>query len=729
MLFRSELAPEDLGWWYFLQGRIADAANDPKAEDHYQQAESKAVSRVQRTRFQLAKEQAYLRSGNVTPADVDKVRENAQNNRGTDIGLSFNLDYAVALSMTGQSAAAINVLQQQLNALPTNQLLSPNQLLIRDRTLLELGLIAPARSESGRNALLQLLSDGSTADSMRRALVLLANEPETTEFRRRLDTLIDHTPPHPIREDLLMKRAQLMAVAKNYLRATADVKELLTAYPGSELKSQAWALLATVEWEQRRYLGAASNAAEARAAASDRAARARLGLLEAEALIRAGEYRRAATAYDAVLGDRPADVPAGDLLFQRLQAEIGATDFAVPEQVSHTIAVLDGLAADKDFDVVNRWQAEWNLARRLRGANQFATAYRRVNTLLTAAPAAGTLPAELRAYMAWLQAQLSLEAEQSEVTIRLATALGGALPNVAPALAADIRSSATLLQGQAELKLNRESAAFATFDRLRREFKTSAAAAKSVLLQAAYYQDNNQLVEAQRLLRKMPDDFPDSEFVPQALFKAAQIDELKGDKNEAADRLDRLAKDYPRSPLVFTARLKQADLYRDLNSFGPAQQIYDRLVKDYPKNPRVYEAEMGLADCYNALATDDPSSAERAAERYERLLDLVDAPIDLRVEAGFKLGNIRRLRGKPEEAANVWWRDVVTPFLGKEDQAAKLGSWGRQWMGSTLTLLAELFDGQNRLAEAREARRLLVEKDLPGKEDAKLKLAAPAGAR
>ena len=71
-----------------------------------------------------------------------------------------------------------------------------------------------------------------------------------------------------------------------------------------------------------------------------------------------------------MLGDRPADVPAGDLLFQRLQAEIGATDFAVPEQVNRTIAVLDGLAADKDFDVVNRWQGEWNLARRLRGANR-----------------------------------------------------------------------------------------------------------------------------------------------------------------------------------------------------------------------------------------------------------------------------------------------------------------------------------------------------------------------
>jgi outer membrane protein assembly factor BamD (BamD/ComL family) len=720
----EELTPEDLGWWYFLQGRIADAANDAKAKDLYQQAEEKAVSRMQRTRFQLSWEQAYARSNPVTPADVERVRENAQANRGTEIGFLINLDYAVYLSMTGEAATAINVLRGQLNELPVNQ---PD---LRDRMLLELGLIATTKSETGRTALLQLLADGSKPDFQRMALVLLANEPETTEFRRRLETLIDRRPPHPIREDLLMKRAQLSAAEKNaagYLRATADAKELLTAFPGSVLKSQALALLASIEWEQKRYLGAANYATEARAAASDAAARARLALLEAEALFRAQEYRRAATAYDAVLRERPADVPAGDLLFQRLQAEIEATDFTAGAEAARApLALLDRLAADPAFDVVNRWQAEWNLARRLRAANQFETAYRRVNTLL-AAPAASPLPAELRAYMAWLQAQLSLEAEQPETTIRLATALGGALAGVPPALAAEIRSTTALLQGKAELKLGREKDALATFDRLRRDFKASAAAASSVLIQAEYYKGKDQLPEAQRLLRHMQDDFPDSPYVPQALYNAALLDELKGDKREAANRLDQLAKDYPRSPLVFDALLRQADLNRELNAFGLAQQIYQRLAIDYPKHPRVYEAEMGLADCFNAQATADPSSAERAAERYERLLDLADVRLDLRVEAGFKLGDIRRQRGKTEEAAKVWWRDVVTPFLLAETEARKLGSSGRYWMGRTLTYLADLHDTQNRLAEAREVRRLLVEKDLPGKEDAVRRLAAPAG--
>jgi tetratricopeptide (TPR) repeat protein len=724
----EQLSAEDLGWWYFLQGRIADAANEAaRAQGFYQQAEDKAVSQVQRTRFQLSRMEAAARSGPVSQTLIDSARQNAQGNRGTEFGFQINIDYASLLSAAGQDATAINVLRQQLPEIP------PNQAGLRDKTLLQLGLIATTKSEAGRGALLQLLTEGVTSDSMRIALVLLANEPEAIEFRRRLDTLIARMPSHPIREDLLMKRAQLQAAEKTangYIRATADARELLAAYPGSVLKAQAQALLATIEWEQRRYLGAANAAAEARAAATDPAVRARLGLMEAEAYFRVPDYRRAATAYDAVLRDRAegrglTGLPAGDLLFQRLQAEIAAANFSVPKEASDTIALLDRLAADKDFDVVNRWQAEWNLARELRRANQFDLAYRRVNTLLAAPPAAGTLPPDLRAYMLWLQAQLSLEAEQPENTIRLAKALAGGLANVSAGLAAEIRSTAALLQGRAELKLGREKEAFATFDALRRDFKSSSAAAASVLLQADYHKGKDQLAEAQRLLRRMPDDFPDSPYVPEALYRAALLDV---DKKEAANRLNQLAKDYPRSPLVFDALLRQADLYRELNTFGLAQQIYQRLVLDYPNHPRAYEAEMGLADCYNAQATADPSSAERAAERYERLLDLTDVRLDLRVEAGFKLGDIRRLRGKPDEAATIWWRDVVTPFLLNDARAGGLGSSGRYWMGRTLTYLAELHDSQNRLAEARESRRLLVEKDLPGKEAAARQLATAAGA-
>ena len=82
--------------------------------------------------------------------------------------------------------------------------------------------------------------------------------------------------------------------------------------------------------------------------------------------------------------------------------------------------------------------------------------------------------------------------------------------------------------------------------------------------------------------------------------------------------------------MVFAALLKHADLLRELKQFGPAQLTYERLTRNYPSDPRVYDAEMGLADCFNAQATGDASSAERAAERYERLLDLANVRLDLR---------------------------------------------------------------------------------------------------
>lgn len=726
---REELTAEDVGWWFFLQGRIADAAGDaPRAQNFYDQAVTAAKSEVERLRFQLSRQEVFVRMGPVTDADVEQLRQQALALRGTQQGIETTWVYAAYLSVVGQPATAVNVLQAQLTAL------LPFQQAVRDRTLLMLGLIATTKADSGRKALLQLLESGSTPDFQRMALLLLANEPLATEFRQRLDVLINRVEPHPILEDLLMKRAQLAAAEKTkdgYTRADKDVTDLLARFPGSSaLKAPALALRASMEWEQKRYFGAASVATDAQAAATDPAARARLGLLAAEAYFRVArnpaEYRRAATAYDTVLRERPVDVPAGDLLFQRLQAEIEATDFSVAKEVEQTTAVLDRLAADPAFDVVNRWQAEWNLARKLRAANLAETAYRRVNNLLSAPPAAATLPPELRARMAWLQAQLSLEAGQPETTIRLATALSVAPANVAPALAAEIRSTTVLLQGRAELALGREKEAIATFERLRKDFKASDAAASSVLIQAKYYESKDRLSEAQGLYRRMPDEFPNSPYVPQALYGAALLDERKGDKKEAANRLDQLVRKYPQSPLVFPASLKQADIYRELKTFGPALDIYKSLTVNYPNDPRLFDAEMGLADCYNALATGEASSAELAAERYERLLDLADVPLDLRVAAGYKLGLIRQQRGKPEEALKIWWSEVVNAFLLDENQARKLGGTGRYWMGRTLTYFAELCDTQNRPDDARVARELLVKTGLPGKEEAARPLAAPA---
>src|SRR5258708_7817996 len=65
-LFRSveELSLADKGWWYFLQGLVADAENDFARRDKaYEEAGRTVVSELQRSRFLLGQEQARDRKG------------------------------------------------------------------------------------------------------------------------------------------------------------------------------------------------------------------------------------------------------------------------------------------------------------------------------------------------------------------------------------------------------------------------------------------------------------------------------------------------------------------------------------------------------------------------------------------------------------------------------------------------------------------------------------------
>ena len=62
--------------------------------------------------------------------------------------------------------------------------------------------------------------------------------------------------------------------------------------------------------------------------------------------------------------------PAGALIFQRVLSDIRA------DQLEAAAKQLDEAAADAGFDPVNRWQAEWNLAKEMQVRGQTAEAAR-----------------------------------------------------------------------------------------------------------------------------------------------------------------------------------------------------------------------------------------------------------------------------------------------------------------------------------------------------------------
>jgi len=717
---KSENLPvEDRAWFHFLQGRLADAAGDlGRARDHYEEALAAAVSETARSRFLLAREQARLRGGPADAALLDEARRNMERLQGRKAGYGFARTYATMLDALGRRGEAVAELQRQLLSLPADERAEA------DDFRLLLGLIAGADTATGRSALQQILAGGGERDKQRIALQALARastrDPARAQFRRDLDNLIGATEGHPILESLLITRAQVALGEKSYQQAEDDARALLEKYPGSSLKALARGILTTSAWEQRRYRGAADQAAQAAADLPPGPTRAALGVLIAEAWFRARDFRSAAEAYGAALAEVPADVAPGALMFQRILSEILAGRLDVAQ------IQLDALATHPDFDAVNRWQAEWNLARALQVAGQTGAAYARVNRLLAAPAGAARLPTDLRARMAWLQARLSFEAGQPEQTLRLAEALAASLEGVDANLRTAIASSSALLKAEAGFALGRREQALALLKQLRTDYPQADATVRSYIVEADFYAKQDQAVEAQRLLTKLADDFPGNAYAPYALYQAALQAERRGqDANfeEANKLIEDMVRNYPDSELVFFARLKQGDLLRKLNQFPQAQQVYETLVNNFPDHQGAVLAQLALAETHNAQSLQDGSHGERAIALFEQLRDRVDAPVDARVEAGFNLGYLQLKRAQPARAEAIWWRDVVTAFLLDEEQAVTLGPKGRYWMARTLLELGGLYEQQAKFDQAQDAWNLILTTGLPGATLAKSRLA------
>ena len=732
----EELAADDRPWHLFLQGALFDVApvqDRQRANDFYNRAEAAATNELARARFQLAAEEVRLRRGTVKAEDLKRILDSYEANQGRGIGYPYAMSYAMSLDALGRNSEAQTFLQLVLATLPAQERDS------WDKVRLVLGLVGGrGQSLAARRALNELLAGGHDPLRQRQALQILSEaskvEPGRSQLRIELDRLISSAPTHAIRESLLFYRAQLALMEKNDAKVIECATALLEQFPTSTLRGHTYGLLTQLAWEQHRYRLAADNARKARAematagAPRDIAARAGLAVVEAEAWFRAGMndgdknmFRNAAEAYAVALRERPTNVNGGDLMFQRVLAEIksGSPDAA---------KVLDELDNDPAFDLENRWQAEWSLARALQVQGRVAEAYARVNALLGAAAAGGQpvpVKPDLRVRMAWLQARLSLQAGQPETTLSLVDLLLNTTDGVPSALRTEIASMALLQKAGAQFELGREVPALETLAKVRANFPKSEAVIHSYLIEADYYADQGKIVEAQKRLTSLTDDesYKDNRLIPYAYYQLALWSERLGQNKDFQDayryieNLVSTSAAEKEGDFVFVARLKQAELLRRLNQFPQAQRVYDDLTNKPASTENGIIARLELAKCHNAQASADPSHGDSAKLLFEELRDRVDAPKDVRVEAGYHLAALLAGRGKLDDAVKVWWADVITPYLVEEKPPFEPAAKRPYWLARTLLDLGLLLEQQGKLDEARDAYDLILRSKLGSGEE------------
>ncbi len=735
----EELSSTDRGWFFFVQGQMADLAGDlSKSGPFYEQALQSSYNELQRARFLLAREENRLVLGDFSEGQLASLRGFLERNPGRSTSYEAISQLALALNGLGRKQESLDILRRQLLELPGEQRR------VADEWHLLLGLIAGANDAVGRNSLMQILEKSNDREKQRVALLLLARVGPSVALKNELNRLIDRPSAHPILEDLLVQRAEFHLAAKSYGEAERDVERMLELFPGSRLKPQALGIRVRSAWDTLRYRRAADYATQARGALgiSSGQLSADLGVVVAEAYFRAGDFRLASDAYALALNQVPFGVKPGDLIFQRILSEIESAQFD-QARLAVAASLVDESAQDVRFDMGNRWQSEWNLARALQvaGGESIQLAFNRIEQLLTlkgeGSSEALQLPAELRVRMAWLRAKLSLDVGTPDKTLTLVDVMITTLADAKLESRTEILSAARLLQADAFFELpGRSVEGLEILRRLRVEYPQSDAAVYSYMKEADFAEKQNRFVEAQSLLVKLADDFGKHAYAPFALYQAARNAERRGQDTfyrDANRLIERLIRDYPKSDLVFYARLKQGDLLRKLNEFPLAQQAYEELANAFPKHPDILFAQLARAACHAAQAGigQDASGqqsghVELALGIYERLVDQADAPVDIRIEAGYNLGLLLSRRGKSEgkkRAESVWWQQVLTPFVLDDEPAKQLSARGRYWASRTLLAIAESFETQSRLDQAREAYMLLINRGLPGQAIAKSSLA------
>lgn len=715
-ILTDQLAAGERGWWYFLQAQVADFDNEvQRANALYEQAVQAAVSDQQRARFTLGQAQAILRGSTPTEQELNAWRTNMERFVGQRVGFDAARYYAAGLARVNRTTDALAVLERQLAALP------PTERNVADQFRLLIGLIAGESSAAARRAFRELVRDGQRVETQRTALYALARGTRTAterqQLRRDLSELINAPRPHPIIEDLLLVRAQAALADKQANIAEEDARALLDRFPGSPLKAAALGVRLSVAWDARLYRTAADVCTQLRTVLAPGRERSELGVLLAETFFRSGDFKNAADAYDAALREAPQVMPTGGLIFQRVLSDVRA------DRLTEAAVLLDEMAGSAAFDIVNRWQAEWNLVRELQARGRVVEAQARVERL-TAAPT--PVPDELRVRLLWLRAKLSFDNDQPEAATRQADELLAALVNarLEAALRAEVESTAHLLKAQALLDLGRDAEATTILAQLRSTNRDAKVAVYSYIVQAARQAKRGELALAEKTLVDMVDANGTSEYAPFALFEAAIYAERLGlDRNlrDAFERLERLVTRYPRDELVFYARLKQGDLLRKLNDFGAARLVYEDLINNRGQHADVILAQLALADCLFAQGGNNPGNYEAAAALFERLHDLPTAPVDLRVEAGFKWAYAQARRGQAVVARRIYW-SVVDAFLLDGAMATRLGATGRYWISRTLLELGQSLEEAGRFDEAQRAYQMVVDHKLGGAVQAQAKL-------
>ena len=710
----DELKSYEIPWYFLVRGLLdQEYRNEEDERSNLNQARYTAVSPEQKAQIDLIIYRTFLlEEGRLDQGDLNRLNADSEIaiREGKRVGFQFAKEYAIGLHAIGQPEEAVKAIQ---NTLP--RILEAN-FDIRDELLLLNGIISGRETSGGQEAFKTLLSTGVITELRLRALQELVTSAEEgseiEDFLNFTSSLDQGQLPGELVNQILYNRAQLLYQSKEYELSEAECESLLSNGPDIELRESTLRLLVLIAFQRQRYRTASGLLIELSELLVDANERNSIQLLVADCFFQAGDYGDAAESYGIAIGQDAID--RGMVLFQWVLAEINSGDLEAAKDHMETYK------GDVSIDPVQKWKALWNLLIALQRSNQEDEASSILSAWLTQ-DAKNILPGSLWVRLLWFRCQLSLKTGNFETTPVLAGEVYAAITEanekgtIDKDLGFDVNSLTQVLEGQALVFAGRQEEGLELMESVREFHPSTRAAVQSYLAEARYYASQNRMVDSQRRLIELADTYPTSELAPVALYEAALHALTRGTEatqREANVILNRLADNYVNHPLVFYGRLSQGNLLRSFNDFGGAEVVFEQLLARFPQHKDRAIVEMAQAECILAQTDASLARIDQAIGRFERLAELPELPIDLRVEASYKWAVSYDRRDNPDRVVQIYTL-AIYEFLINEDQSESLGSTGRYWMSHIVMALGDTLEAQGDIESARRIYSLIPERGLP----------------
>ncbi len=706
------LLREELAWSFLIRGLLQrKTLGEEEGDSFLERARQAAVSTEQRAQIDLIiYRTSLLESGRISPGQLQLLQEEMESQilQGNRVGFQFAKQYAVALNAVGRPEEAVESIRETL------PLILEVDYDLRDELLLLQGILSGRTTEDGRGAFRRLLSTGVTTDLRLHALHSLVASATTPED---IDAFLFYTNELPLaglpgvlKDQVFYSRAQLLYRIKDYDGSENECQTLLAENPETELRESTLRLLVLIAFQRQRYRTAAGFLLQLGELVATEGERNRIQLLVADCFFLAEDYRNAADSYGVAIEQDQSD--RGVILFQWVLSEIKAGNYE--KAIEH----MGAFKEDDGVDPVQKWRALWNLLSAMQRVGEYSEAYHLLSEWLTR-ESKEALPVSLWVRLLWLRCQLTLKTGRYDTTPAVAgevyRALSEAKGQLDEDLGIEITSLTQVMESQALVFSGREEEGMELLAAVRRDFPGTRAAVQSIFAEARYFASRNLMVDAQQRLIQLADTYPESELAPVALYEAALHALTRGTDStmrEASLIFERMADHYPEHPLVFYGRLNQGNLLRSFNDFGGAEQVFEQLLIAFPGHKDSAVVLMAQAECILAQTDTSLVRIDQAIGKFERLAELPDLPIDLRVEAAWKWAFAYQRRNNPERVVQIYWL-TINQFLIEEDHARELGPTGRYWMSRIVISLGEALEGKGDLESARRVYALIAERGLP----------------